>query len=83
MAKNKFPKGIKTGILIKGITDRHTNKKPEVIECKSAYELHNKLKAYLPHRGMPSYDWCLNTVKENKYVQLIKKESAKGITYQL
>jgi len=83
MAKKKFPKGIKTGIVIRGITDRHTGKKPKVIECKSAYELHDKLKQYLPKNAMPSYDWCLNIVKDNGYVQLIKKEFGKGFIYQI
>ncbi len=83
MAKGKFPKGIKTGISIVGINDRHLNKKPQVIECKSAYELHNKLKMYLPTSAMPTYEWCLNIVKENGYVQLVKKQSGKNVTYHL
>ncbi len=82
MTKAKFPKGIKTGIVIVGINDRHTGKKPEIIECKSAYELHKKLGDYLPKNTMPSYDWCLGIVKDNGYVQLIKKPHLKGFIYQ-
>lgn len=76
-------KSIKTGIAISGIDDRHKNKKPEVIECKSASELHEKLKNYLPKQAMPSYEWCLEIVKKNGYVKLLKTPSAKGFKYSL
>lgn len=78
-----MPKAIKTGIIIRGIDDRHTGKKPETIECKSVAELHKKLKAYLPKSKAPSYEWCLNIVNSNSYVYLVKKPYGNGFIYDL
>ena len=81
--KSKPRKGIKTGILIKGIRDKHTGKKPEVIECKSVYELRKKLRDYLPAGRIPPYKLCLSWVKESGYVSLIKEEVKGKTTYRV
>ncbi len=80
--KKGFIENEKTAIAIVGIDDKHTGKKPAVIECWSVPDLYEKLRNYLPRGGMPPYDTVLSWVKEHGFVQLIKRDINGQITYK-
>ena len=69
-----FPEGIKTGIAVIGINDKHTGALPEIVPCKSVRKLRAKLNSYLSQGAAPSYSQCLLMVKARGFITLIKKE---------
>jgi hypothetical protein len=71
--KKVFDENKKCAIAIVGIKDKHTGRKPELIECFSVPDLYEKLRNYLPRGGIPPYDMVLSWVKEHGFVQLIKE----------
>lgn len=79
--KKGFDENSKTAIAIVGITDKHTGKKPAVIECWSVPDLYEKLRHYLRGR-IPPYDMVLGWVQAHGYVQLIKEDINGQIRYR-
>jgi len=74
-SKKTFDENQKCAIAIVGIKDKHTGRKPELIECFSVPDMYSKLRFVLPRGGMPPYDYVMRNVRDNNgFFQLIKHD---------
>lgn len=74
-SKKVFDENQKCFIAIVGIDDKHTGRKPELIECFSVPDMYAKLRFMLPRNGMPPYNYVMGCVRDNNgYFQLIKRD---------